>query len=134
MSILKGIGGFLAGLVVAFILVNVVELYSMLVHPFPEGIEMTMDEICAHAERYPGWVLATIVPMWGALTFASVRLAAWIGGLWGAIPLGVLLLAAVGFNQWMVPYPLWFEVANFIVLPLAIGAATWMRPAPKAAQ
>lgn len=115
--------GFLAGLAVAFLLVIAVELFSAIVHPFPEGFGGTEEEVCAHVEKYPAWVLAVVVPMWALVVFCSVWVARKVGGLATSIVVGTLLLAAVGFNQWMLPYPIWFEVANFVALPLGIVGA-----------
>ncbi|GAA4436867.1 hypothetical protein [Bremerella cremea] len=130
MAFLKAIGGFIAGMVVAFVLVIAVEGYSAVVHPFPEDFDGSMEEVCLHVERYPAWVLATVIPMWGLLAFLGVKVANWIGSWGAAIPVAVLLLVAVGFNQWMAPYPIWFEIGNFIVMPLAIWFALSRRKPP----
>lgn len=123
MGIVRAVLGFIAGLAVAFILVIAVELFSAVVHPFPEGFEGTKDEVCAHVEKYPAWVLAAVVPMWALVVFCSVWVARKIGGLATSIVVGALLLVAVGFNQWMLPYPRWFEIANFVTLPLGMLGA-----------
>lgn len=123
MAVLRVLGGIVAGLALAFVLVVAVELFSAVVHPFPEGFEGTEEEICAHVEKYPGWVLAAVVPMWALIVFSSTWVTRKIGGLVASVLVGLLLLVAVGFNQWMLPYPIWFEVANFIALPLAILGA-----------
>ncbi|MEW4455669.1 hypothetical protein AB1L30_23580 [Bremerella sp. JC817] len=130
MAFLKAIGGFIAGMVVAFVLVIAVEGYSAVVHPFPEDFDGSMEEVCLHVERYPAWVLATVIPMWGLLAFLGVKVANWIGNWGAAIPVALLLLVAVGFNQWMAPYPIWFEIGNFIVMPLAIWFALARRKPP----
>lgn len=123
MAVLRVLGGIVAGLALAFVLVVAVELFSAVVHPFPEDFEGTEEEICAHVEKYPGWVLAAVVPMWALIVFSSTWVTRKIGGLVASVLVGLLLLVAVGFNQWMLPYPIWFEVANFIALPLAILGA-----------
>ncbi|PQO25018.1 hypothetical protein C5Y96_26295 [Blastopirellula marina] len=120
---LRVVIGVIAGLALAFVLVIGVELFSAVVHPFPEGFEGTEEEICAHVEKYPGWVLAVVVPMWALILFSSTWVSRKIGGLVASLLVGSLLLIAVGFNQWMLPYPIWFEVANFVALPLAMLGA-----------
>ncbi|MEW4561950.1 hypothetical protein AB1K70_05450 [Bremerella sp. JC770] len=135
MSLLRVVLGIFLGLVFAFVLVMTVEAFSAVVHPFPEGFEGTKEEICAHVEIYPAWVLAVVVPMWALVVFGGCRIAQKIGGLAASLPVGILLLVAVGFNQWMLPYPAWFEVANFVALPLAMVGAIWsclakQEPAP----
>jgi len=39
------------------------------------------------------------------------------------IVVGSLLLLAVAFNMLMLPYPIWFELANYLIFPLAILGA-----------
>lgn len=123
MVLVRAILGLLAGLAIAFLLVIAVELFSAVVHPFPEGFEGTKEEVCAHVEKYPAWVLAAVVPMWALVVFCSCWIARKIGGSFTALLVGALLFVAVGFNQWMLPYPIWFEVANYIAFPLAIWGA-----------
>jgi len=123
MVIVRSFLGVITGLAVAFALVIAVELFSAIVHPFPEGFQGTKDEICAHVERYPAWVLAAVVPMWALTVFCSVWLAQKIGGLIASVPVGAILIMAVGWNQWMLPYPIWFEVANLVAFPLVTLAA-----------
>lgn len=114
-----------AGLTLSFVLVIAVELFSFVVHPFPEGFDGSQTAMCEHVANYPGWVLALVVPMWAVTVFASVWVAQRIGNAPAAILVGVLLLVAVGCNQWMLPYPIWFEVANFVAFPLATVGAIW---------
>lgn len=125
----RAVIGVIAGLALAFVLVIGVELFIAVVHPFPEGFEGTKEEICAHVEKYPGWVLAAVVPMWALTVFSATWVTRKIGGVVAALLVGSLLLVAVGCNQWMLRYPVWFEVANFVALPLAmLGAIQISRP------
>lgn len=112
----------IAGTIVAFVLLIAVELFSAVVHPVPPDFGGTMEEMCLHVARYPTWVLAVAVPLWGFTAFASTWTAGRIGGRIAAIVTGVLLLAALVFNIAMLPYPLWFK----IVSPLAIPAASML--------
>lgn len=41
-----------------------------------------------------------------------------------AATVGLLLLASLAFNVAMLPYPLWFKIANLMAIPAAIFAAT----------
>lgn len=117
---LRTIAGLLAGLLVAFVLVIAVEMFSAVVHPFPEDFGGTTEEVCRHVERYPPWVLAVAVLMWAATAFAGVWTAGKVGNLIASTIVGLLLLAAVAFNLSMLPYPLWFKVGNLIAIPAAI--------------
>ena len=70
-TVFRAAGAIVAGLLVAFILVVAVELFSAVVHPVPPDFGGTMDEMCKHVERYPHWVLAVVVPAWASTAFAS---------------------------------------------------------------
>jgi hypothetical protein len=75
-------------------------------------VDTTDYEVCkAHVAKYPLWVLALVVVGWGATVFVS----AWLATRLGArrhpaqgIVIGSILVAAVAFNMFMLPYPLWF--------------------------
>lgn len=111
------------GVLMVLFLTIAVELFSEVVHPVPEDFDGSKEQMCTHVENYPGWVLAAVIPMWGATAFCGVWTAGKIGYPVSAVIVGLLVLIAVGFNQWMLPYPKWFEIGNFIVLPLAIFVA-----------
>src|SRR5262245_8262132 len=117
---LRTLAGALVGLLAAFLLIVAVELFSGVVHPLPEGFGETMEEMCLHVERYPGWVLALAVPAWGVAAFAGAWTAQTIGNRWSFAIVGLLLLAALLFNISQLPYAIWFKVATLIVVPTAI--------------
>src|SRR6476660_8477257 len=98
----------IAGMVVAFLLVVAVELFSAVVHPVPPDFGGTMEEMCRHVSHYPHWVLALVVAAWGATAFVSTRTAERIGNRGCGLATGLLLLAAAAFNISMLPYPIWF--------------------------
>ena len=120
-SILRSIGAVILSLVVA--LVIAVEGVSAVLHPFPPGFEGTPDEMHEHVARYPGWILALAMVGWGGITFVSTWIATRLGTRRHpahGIAIGLLLLLAVIFNMYLLPYPIWFEVLNLIVLPIGI--------------
>mgnify|MGYP001617327879 FL=1 len=45
--------------------------------------------------------------------------------------MGALLLLAAIANMLMLPYPIWFELAILVILPLGIFLGTWLAIAPK---
>ena len=118
--------GIAAGGVVAFVLVVAVELFSAVVHPFPEDFSGSEEAMCAHVANYPAWVLAVIVPMWSADAWLATWLAGRIGGLGAGVTIGVLLLAALALNLSMLPYPLWFKMIQPLLVVVAIGLV-WRR-------
>lgn len=120
---LRTLAAIFAGMLVSFILVIAVEMFSAVVHPFPTDFGGTEAEICAHVERYPAWVLAVVVPLWAATAFAGVWTARRIGNLISASIVGLFILAALVFNISMLPYPLWFKSAMLLAAPAAIFLA-----------
>ncbi len=117
---LRTLAAVVAGMLAAFMLVVAVELFSSVVHPFPEGFAGTMEETCRHVERCPNWVLAVCVPAWGVAAFVGAWTAHKIGNLYSVTIVGLLLLAALVLNISMLPYPMWFKIANLVVIPTAI--------------
>ena len=77
-----------------------------------------MEIMCAHVAAYPHWVLAAVVPMWGATAFAGAWVAGSIGRWIASAIVAVLVLAALAFNVSMLPYTPWFK----IVVPMAVIA------------
>src|SRR5262249_15297636 len=78
---LRALAAVFAGLLVSFILVVALELFSAVVHPLPEDFQGTSEEMCRHVERYPHWVLAVGVPAWAAAAFVGTWTARGIGNL-----------------------------------------------------
>lgn len=111
--------GIALGMVIAFVLVIGVEWFSSIVHPLPPDFQGSMDEMCQHVARYPHWVLAVVVVLWGATAFLSVRVANRIGRIGAGSVVALVLMAAVVFNVAMLPYPVWFKA----VMPLAMLGA-----------
>lgn len=122
MKVLRALGGIVAGMAAVFALVILVELFSDKVHPLPPDSDHSMEVMCAHVAAYPGWVLATVVPMWGATAFSGAWLAGIIGGRVPAAIISMLVISALAFNLSMLPYAPWFKV----VMPLAALASLAM--------
>src|SRR5262245_13950695 len=119
---LRTLAGTLVGMLVAFVLIVAVELFSNVVHPYPEGFGGTTEEVCQHVERYPHWVLAVAVAAWAVTAFAGAWTAKRLGNLYSFAIVGLLLLALLVFNISHLPYPMWFMIANLIAIPAAIVA------------
>ena len=121
------------GVLVAVVLLIAVELFSAVVHPFPEGFGGTEEEMCRHVERYPPWVLAVVVPAWAGAAFLSTWVARRLGNIYTAVGVGLLLLGSLVLNIAMLPYPLWFKIASSLAIPIAMIAGcrplNWRRQA-----
>ncbi len=124
-AVLRAVGAIAAAIVVALVLVVAVELFSAVVHPLPPDFRGTSEEMCAHIERYPEWVLALVVPMWAGTAVASTWIAARLGNLACSLVVGLLFLAALISNISMLPYPLWFKIACLIAIATAIASVVF---------
>ena len=123
--VLRNVGAVVAGLLVLFVLVAAVEVFSNAVHPFPDGFNTeSHEEMCRFIETYPAWVLGAAVAMWAVAAFAGTWTAAKIGNLYAAATVGLLTLAALIFNLAMLPYPVWFKVACLVAIPIALNAGS----------
>lgn len=132
-TVLRTVGAMVAGIVVVGILVVAVELFSGIVHPFPEDFDGSIHEVREHVERYPHWVLAVAVVAWGFTALAGTWTAGWLGNRASAAILGLLLVAAVILNIAQLPYPIWFKTVILIVIPLA-GAYGYRLSSRRAAE
>ncbi len=125
-------------LIAALALLVAIEGVSEVYHPSPPGMDPNDMEACkAHVARYPQWLLAAFVPAWGLTTFASVWLATRLGAFRHfahGVAIGSLLLLGAIVNMMMLPYPLWFELANLVLIPLGIFFGIRLAKAPVAGE
>lgn len=119
-SILRGAAALFAAVAVTLALVIAVEIFSAVVYPVPEDFDGSVEQMCEHVARYPHWVLAAVVPMWGATAFIGTWIAGRVGNRPCAIFIGVVLLAAVVWNVAMLPYPLWFKLVQPVVVAITV--------------
>jgi hypothetical protein len=127
-TVFRTIGSIVAAMLVAFILLVAVELFSTVVHPLPPDFGGTQEEMCQHVERYPNWVLAVVVPAWAGTALAGTWIAGRLGNRGAALFLGLFLLAALILNLSMLPYPIWFKIGCLIAIPAASALGVyWSR-------
>jgi len=121
-SIVRSVVAVVLGLIAAMFFIVGVEAVSSVLHPFPPGFDPnSYDEMKAHVARFPAWVLLLAAVAWGLGTFVSSWLATRLGS--GRHPahgivVGSILLAAAVANMLMLPYPVWFWVANLVGFPV----------------
>ncbi len=125
-TVFRAVGAIVAGVLVAVVLLVAVELFSAVVHPVPPDFGGTKEEMCQHVARYPNWVLAVVVPVWAATTFASTWIAGRLGYRGCALFMGFLLLTALISNISMLPYPIWFKIATLVATACAVVAAIYL--------
>ncbi len=102
------------------------ELFSAVVHPLPSDFGGTTEELCAHVERYPSWVLAVVVPLWAGTALASTWIAGRLGNRGSAVFVALLILAALVCNLAMLPYSIGFKIASLIAVPAASAYAVYL--------
>jgi hypothetical protein len=132
-TVLRIAGAIIAAIGTALVLLMAVELFSSVVHPVPPDFQGTMEEMCLHVERYPHWVLAAAVPMWGFTALASTWVAGRLGNRGCALFAGLLLLGALTGNILMLPYTVWFKVVMPIVLLAGVVCGFAVLPRRKVA-
>jgi hypothetical protein len=114
---LRKIGGVLLGLVVAFLLVQLSESLVHQFYPPPPGTNMhDFNEVKKFVATLP--VTALLLVLSGHLmgTLAGTFTAARVGR--SVVPgyvLGAFLLAAGIANAFIIPQPVWFSAASFVI-------------------
>jgi hypothetical protein len=118
-SILRSVGAVIAGLIVALILIVAVKG----IYPFPLSVDPHDYEFLEwHVANISRWLLGVIVVWWGMIALVSSCLATQLGtgrhSAHGIVVVFLLFLPMIA-NMIMLPYPLWFEVANLVTIPVA---------------
>ncbi|HEV7429194.1 MAG TPA: hypothetical protein VGQ46_22800 [Thermoanaerobaculia bacterium] len=124
MTILRRVRAVIAGMLAAFALVASAEAIAHNIYPPPPGMNnQNMTQVKAYIATLPlsamlvvliGWLIATFVATWLAARIAGTPIPAYI--------VGALLLCARIANAFMIPQPVWFSIASFVIY---IGA-TWI--------
>jgi hypothetical protein len=124
MSVLRRVGGVVAGLIVAFALVAGAEAIVHVLYPPLPGTNMEDFEqvkrfvaglpLTAYLLVLTGWLIGTFVGTWLASKIARNPMAGYITGA---------ILFALGIvNAIKIPQPVWFSIASFVIY---VGA-TWV--------
>ena len=116
-----------AGMVLALAMVVAVEGFSAIVHPIPADLNGNIPE---HVRRYPDWVLAVVVLVWGATAAAATWVASRVGGRVAGGIVALLLAWALVFNLTQLPYTMWFKVVMFSAFPIACLLGIWYGKRP----
>ena len=123
MQIVKSVVAVALSVAAAIFLFMVIEGVGSILHPWPENFAGTFDEISHQVETYPVWVLALLGGVgYGATMWICSFIATRIGhnrNPWHGYGVGVVLFSGVVLNMTQLPYPIWFWVLMFVVLPPA---------------
>jgi hypothetical protein len=126
MNALRVVGAVLAGLLVGFILISIVELSSLLVYPLPPGLDLRNETaVNEWAQTLPPAKFAFVLGAWLVGTFAAAWLATRIArSPMGGFIVGALLLAAGVFNMLKIPHPAWVWAAGIAIFIASTFFAT----------
>ena len=122
-----------AGIVVAFTLVAVIEMAGHMLHPPPADLDysnrVAMEAFIA---TLPTSAFLFVLAAWTIGTFAGAWVAAWMAGRRSLLMAGIvggLMLIASAANLVMIPHPWWFSVSALVLIPAMIYLASRLAPA-----
>lgn len=122
MLLVQRIGAVVAGLVVAIAIVSGAEGIVHRMYPPPAGANMQdMAVVKQYVASMPLTPMLLVLGGWLLATFTGAALAAKLGqSRVPAYVVGGLLLCAGIANSMLIPQPVWFSIASFVIY---IGAA-----------
>lgn len=125
----------IAGFVVAAVSVQVAEMITHRLYPFPPGTDMhDMETIKLFVSTLPVTALLLVLGGWLVGTLAGTFVAAKIGrGRVPAYVLGVILLCAGIGNSFVIPQPVWFTLVSLVIFVAGTFAGTAMAKPPQPA-
>lgn len=117
MTILRRIGAVLLGLVIAVAIVQIAEYGVHRMYPPPPGYDMrNMEQVKKFVAALPmpamllvlaGWLVGTLLGTWTAAKIGRTRVAGYV--------LGAILLCGGIANAFIIPQPIWFTAASFVI-------------------
>ncbi len=129
----RAIGAIVAGLLVAFAVVFVVELVSAQLFPSPAGMDpMDLESVRQHMSEVSTGAFAMLLVAYGAAAFTGPMTARRIAGeaiRWAPLAVALLFAAVCVLNFIRVPNPAWLVVGTIVLVPLASWMAMRSRPA-----
>lgn len=132
---IRNAGGVLAGLVIAFVLIWLIEKLGHTVYPPPADLDFSDPEaIRPYLDTLP--IFALLFPMlaWFIGTFTGSLVGSLIGTarplLFCAV-VGGLVLAGTIANLIVIPHPLWFSIISVIGIVASAWLALQIAPGPK---
>lgn len=124
--ILRSILAVFAGLVVAALLIGIIEAIGHTLYPLPAGIDPSNREAIAEVMPHaPAGALIFVLIAWDFGNLCGSWLAARLAGrnpMMHAVIVGVILFAGAIYTMLVIPHPVWFWIAAFVIS----SAATFM--------
>ncbi len=132
---IRKISAVVAGAVVAFGLVALLETISHALYPLPAGLDFRNPaHLKVYAATLPLGALWCVLGAWLVATFAGCWLAIVIARerpMFFAALVGSLVLVATIANLLMIPHPVWFSITATVTIPLAAFCASLFAPRGK---
>ena len=114
---MRAVLGAVAGLVAAFVCVQIAEMITHQLYPFPPGADMhDMATIKKFVATLPltamllvlaGWLIGALLGTFVAAKIGRSRVPAYV--------VGVLLLCAGIANSFLIPQPVWFTAVSMVI-------------------
>jgi hypothetical protein len=123
--------GAVAGVVMAYITIMLIEFASHQVYPPPAGLNpMVTEDMAVILSRMPVGALLSVVLAWVIGAFDGGLVAALIAGrhrprIAAVIPALIVLLGVVGMIMQMPQHPMWMSVAGLLLPVPAALAGAW---------
>jgi hypothetical protein len=113
----RRIAGVVAGLVIAFAIVMMVEAIPHRLYPPAPGTNMDdFTQVKGYVAHLPLTAMVIVLAGWLVATVAGTSVAAGIGrSRVPAYVVGALLLVAGIVNAFIIPQPVWFSAVSFVV-------------------
>ena len=117
---LRRIGATLAGMLLAFAVIVIVEMIGNALYPLPPGVDPKNPESIARAMRnVPAAALIVVVIGWTAGALLGSWLAARIArSVWPAVIVGALVVCGAVANMLTIPHPLWMWISSLVLVAL----------------
>lgn len=130
----RALSGVLAGAIVAFVVIVLVEMVSLWLFPLPPGIDPNdKAAIAAAIPSMPIGAFLLVMLAWvlgaglGALTALRVARST---ARWPGRAVGALVLVGALYNLMVIPHPVWFAPSAVLAIIAATYLATRAQPAP----
>ncbi len=132
LPIARSFGAVVAGMVISFSVVYLLELVAQLVHPLPAGIDVSdLAQVKAHYSGAPVTVMLLILFGWVLGPFVGGVVATRIADRdraifpWVVMSLFLMVTLRVAFA---IDYPLWMKLGGLLGIPAAAWWAARLAP------
>jgi hypothetical protein len=119
----RAIGGVVAGIVIAFVVVLAIEMIGIQIFPQPAGMNpLDAESVRLHLSEISTGSFVAVLVAWTAAAFLGPVVARRITGdgpRWPALTVAALFTAICAYNLATVPMPVWMLPAAVVLVVLA---------------